>query len=32
MLHDGDVLYFGSVKATFRLLGTSELPVAWSPS
>jgi|GEM_PF-1044403 hypothetical protein len=32
MLHDGDLLYFGSVKATFRLLGTSELPVAWSPS
>lgn len=32
VLHDGDVVSFGSVKATFRLLGTSELPVPWSQS
>jgi hypothetical protein len=32
VLHNGDVVNFGSVKATFRLLGTSELPEAWSPS
>jgi pSer/pThr/pTyr-binding forkhead associated (FHA) protein len=32
VLHNGDVINFGSVKATFRLLGTSELPEAWSPS
>jgi hypothetical protein len=29
-LHNGDVISFGSVKATFRLLGTSELPVPWT--
>ena len=32
VLQNGDVVSFGSVKATFRLLGTSELPVPWSPS
>ena len=32
LLHNGDVVNFGSVKATFRLLGTSELPVSWSQS
>jgi pSer/pThr/pTyr-binding forkhead associated (FHA) protein len=32
LLHNGDVVNFGSVKATFRLLGTSALPVPWSPS
>ncbi len=32
LLQDGDVVSFGSVKATFRLLGTSELPVPWSQS
>ena len=32
LLQNGDVVSFGSVKATFRLLGTSELPVAWSQS
>jgi pSer/pThr/pTyr-binding forkhead associated (FHA) protein len=31
-LHDGDVVSFGTVKATFRLLGTSELPAPFSPS
>jgi len=31
-LQDGDEVRFGSVKATFRLLGTSVLPVPWSPS
>ncbi len=31
-LHDGDELRFGSVKATFRLLGTRALPSPWSPS
>ena len=31
-LQNGDVVIFGSVRATFRLLGTSELPVSWSPS
>lgn len=31
-LRHGDVVRFGGVKATFRLLGTSELPVAWSGS
>lgn len=31
-LHDGDEISFGSVKATFRLLGTSLLPSPWSPS
>ena len=31
-LQDGDVVSFGSVKATFRLLGTSDLPVSWSQS
>lgn len=32
VLRDGDVVSFGSVKATFRLLGTSELPAPWSQS
>jgi hypothetical protein len=32
VLRDGDVLRLGSVRAVFRLLGTSHLPVAWSPS
>ena len=32
MLSNGDAVSFGAVKATFRLLGTSELPVPWSPS
>lgn len=32
ILHNGDVVSFGSVKATFRLLGTSELPTSWSQS
>jgi FHA domain len=32
VLHNGDVISFGSVKATFRLLGTSALPEAWSQS
>ncbi len=32
LLHNGDVVSFGSVKATFRLLGTSELPTPWSKS
>ncbi len=32
MLQDGDEVRFGLVQATFRLLGTSELPVPWSPS
>jgi pSer/pThr/pTyr-binding forkhead associated (FHA) protein len=32
VLQNGDVVSFGSVKATFRLLGTSELPVPWSQS
>ena len=32
MLHSGDVVSFGSVKAAFRLLGTSKLPEPWSPS
>jgi pSer/pThr/pTyr-binding forkhead associated (FHA) protein len=31
-LKDGDVVSFGSVKATFRLLGTSSLPEGWSQS
>ena len=31
-LQNGDVVIFGSVRATFRLLGTSELPVPWSQS
>ncbi len=31
-LQDGDVIAFGSVKATFRLLGTSTLPEAFSQS
>jgi hypothetical protein len=31
-LRDGDVLRLGSVRAVFRLLGTSDLPVAWSQS
>ena len=32
LLQNGDVVSFGSVKATFRLLGTSELPEPWSQS
>ena len=32
LLSNGDVVSFGSVKATFRLLGKSELPVSWSQS
>ena len=32
LLQNGDVVSFGSVKATFRLLGTSQLPVPWSQS
>ena len=32
LLKHGDVVSFGSVKATFRLLGTSSLPVPWSQS
>jgi hypothetical protein len=32
VLKNGDVVSFGSVKATFRLLGASELPVTWSQS
>jgi len=32
LLQNGDVVSFGSVKATFRLLGTSELPVPWAQS
>ncbi len=31
-LQNGDSVSFGSVKATFRLLGTSALPVSWSQS
>jgi hypothetical protein len=31
-LQDGDVISFGMVQATFRLLGTSELPAPFSPS
>lgn len=31
-LQNGDVVSFGAVKAIFRLLGTSELPVSWSQS
>ncbi len=31
-LHNGDTISFGSVKATFRLRGASELPVSWSQS
>ncbi len=31
-LQDGDIISFGMVKATFRLLGTSELPAPFSPS
>jgi hypothetical protein len=32
LLQNGDVVSFGSVKATFRLPGTSELPTPWSQS
>ena len=32
LLQNGDVVSFGSVKATFRLLGTSALPDPWSQS
>jgi hypothetical protein len=32
LLKNGDVVSFGSVKATFRLLGTSLLPEPWSQS
>ena len=31
-LADGDIISVGSVKAAFRLAGTSDLPVAWSTS
>jgi hypothetical protein len=31
-LRDGDVISFGSVRTSFRLVGTSDLPVAWSAS
>ena len=31
-LQNGDTISFGSVKAIFRLLGTSTLPEPWSPS
>ncbi len=31
-IHNGDMICFGSVKATLRLLGTSELPAPFSPS
>ncbi len=30
LIQNGDVVCFGSVKATFRMLGTSELPVPWA--
>lgn len=30
LLQDGDEVHFGSVKATFRLLGTSALPTPWA--
>lgn len=32
VLQNGDVVSFGSVKAAFHLLGTSELPMPWSQS
>ncbi|HEX6479726.1 MAG TPA: FHA domain-containing protein [Ktedonobacteraceae bacterium] len=32
LLQNGDMVNFGSVRATFRLLGTSALPVSWSQS
>ena len=32
VLQNGDVVSFGAVKATFRLLGTSALPMPWSAS
>jgi hypothetical protein len=32
LLHNGDMVRFGSVKATFRLPGTSELPTPWPQS
>ena len=32
VLQNGDVVSFGSVKATFLLLGTGELPMPWSQS
>ncbi len=32
LLRNGDVVSFGSVKATLRLPGTSELPAPWSQS
>ncbi len=32
LIQNGDVVIFGTVKATFRLLGTSALPVSWSQS
>jgi hypothetical protein len=32
VLQNGDVVSFGAVKATFRLLGTSKLPMPWSQS
>jgi len=32
LIRDGDVVSFGSVKATFHLVGASELPMAWAQS
>ncbi len=32
LIKDGDVVSFGGVKATFHLLGASELPTAWAQS
>lgn len=32
VLQNGDVIRFGMIEATFRLLGTSELPAPFSPS
>lgn len=32
LIQNGDIVNFGTVKTTFRLLGTSELPVSWSQS
>lgn len=32
LLHNGDTVRFGSVKATFRLPGSSELPAPWPQS
>ncbi|GHO51026.1 FHA domain-containing protein [Ktedonospora formicarum] len=32
ILQNGDIVHFASVKATFRLLGASELPTPWAQS